>query len=107
MKLNTEAAVADLDSLRPQTADSSRTGTRNGDAQLVSARVGRRSPSWALAYLRGRAAAYRRGSVTQANVNGCVHLVLRYGASLEAGRQVLADFDLAWDDQRHQVMRRS
>jgi hypothetical protein len=71
---------------------------------LVSARVGRRSSAWALAYLRGRAAAYKRGSVTQANVNGCVLLVLRYGASLDEAKRVLADFGLKWNDERSEVI---
>jgi hypothetical protein len=99
--------VADLDSTRPPTPDASRTAARKDDGDLLSARVGRRSSAWALAYLRGRAAAYNRGSVTRANVNGCVELVLRYGASLAEARQVLADFDLTWDEQRHEVARRS
>jgi hypothetical protein len=70
-----------------------------------SARVGRRSATWALAYLRGRAAAYNRGSVTRANVDGGVQLALRYGASLDDAQQVLAAYRLAWDPERRQVMR--
>src|SRR5690349_7714530 len=70
-----------------------------------SARVGRRSASWALAYLRGRAAAYNRGSVTRANVDGGVQLALRYGASMDEAQQILAVYRLAWDPARTQVVR--
>jgi hypothetical protein len=73
----------------------------------VSARVGRRSAKWALAYLRGRAAAYLRGSVTRANVTGCVELALRYGAALDDARQVLADYGLVWDAEREDITRES
>lgn len=71
----------------------------------AASRIGRRSSTWALAYLRGRAAAYNRGSVTRANVDGGVQLALRYGASLEDAQRVLADFRLLWDAVRQQVMR--
>jgi hypothetical protein len=71
----------------------------------AASRIGRRSSAWALAYLRGRAAAFNRGSVTRANVDGGVQLALRYGASLEDVQRVLADFRLLWDAARQQVTR--
>jgi hypothetical protein len=70
-----------------------------------SARVGRRSATWALAYLRGRAAAYNRGSVTRANVDGGAQLALRYGASLDDVQAILAVYRLVWDPVRTQVVR--
>jgi hypothetical protein len=75
------------------------------DRSLLSARVGRRSAKWALAYLRGRSAAYIRGSVTRANVNGCVELALRYGASLDEARLVLGEHDLVWNAERRDIER--
>ena len=71
----------------------------------AGSRVGRRSSAWALAYLRGRAAAYNRGSVTRANVDGGVQLALRYGASMDEAQRVLAAFRLRWDPGRAQVVR--
>lgn len=77
------------------------------DPELQSARVGRRSAKWALSYLRGRSAAYLRGSVTHGNVNGCVELALRYGASLDDARRVLADYGLVWNAERREVAKES
>jgi len=79
----------------------------SADAALVSARVGRRSAKWALAYLRGRSAAYLRGSVTRGNVKGCVELALRYGASLDEVRRVLAEYALVWNAVRQDIEQES
>jgi hypothetical protein len=68
-------------------------------------RVGPRSSAWALAYLRGRAIAFNRGTVTQANVHGGIRLAVRCGASIEEAQNVLASHGLAWDRERHRIMR--
>jgi hypothetical protein len=68
-------------------------------------RLGPRSSVWALAYLRGRAVAFNRGTVTQANVHGGIRLAVRCGASVEEAQQVLADHRLAWDPERRTITR--
>ena len=68
-------------------------------------RVGPRSSSWALAYLRGRAIAFNRGTVTQANVHGGIRLAVRCGASVEEAQHVLASHGLAWDPERLKITR--
>ena len=68
-------------------------------------RLGPRSSSWALAYLRGRAIAFNRGTVTQANVHGGIRLAVRCGASVEEAQSVLASHGLAWDPERLKITR--
>ena len=68
-------------------------------------RLGPRSSSWALAYLRGRAIAFNRGTVTQANVHGGIRLAVRCGASVEEAQKVLASHGLAWDPERRKITR--
>jgi hypothetical protein len=80
-------------------------GRTHEDEAGGGARLGRRSAAWALAYLRGRAVAFNRGSVTRANVEGGVKLALRYGASLEEVQQVLAEYQLMWDVAKDCVAR--
>ena len=55
------------------------------------------SANWALAYLRGSARAYWRGTVTLPRVTASVDLAMRLGASGEEVRRVLTQHALDWD----------
>ena len=61
---------------------------------------------WALAYLRGRAGAYVKGSITIRNVKGAVKLALSRGASIDAVRLVLHKYLLDWDEENDRVVPR-
>jgi hypothetical protein len=62
--------------------------------------------NWAIAYLRGRAGAYTRGSVTIKNLNGAVRLALSRGASVSDVRYVLHRYLLDWDEEKQTVVTR-
>jgi hypothetical protein len=55
------------------------------------------SAAWALAYLRGSARGYWRGTVTLPRVTASVDLAMRMGASGEDVRRVLLQHALGWD----------
>ena len=57
--------------------------------------------AWALAYLRGRANAFHRGTLTLSNLVGAVHVALRSSASVEDVRSVLLGFGLDWDPDQN------
>jgi hypothetical protein len=58
---------------------------------------------WALAYLRGRADAYRRGTLTAGNLVGAVHMALKRSISLNDIRTLLDPYGLEWDADRLDV----
>jgi hypothetical protein len=58
---------------------------------------------WALAYLRGRAEAYRRRKLTSGSLVGAVHMALKRSVALNEIRTLLAQYGLDWDADRLDV----
>ena len=56
-----------------------------------------RSDRWALAYLCGRARAFRRGKLSLANVAGAIRLARSQQVTDGDVREALAPFGLEWD----------
>ena len=52
---------------------------------------------WAVAFLRGRVSAYRRGKISRQQVAGAVRMALNRSISLSDIRMVLAEGGLDWD----------
>jgi hypothetical protein len=60
--------------------------------------------AWALAYLRGRADALRRGKITLHNVEGAVRLALQRGATLRDVETLMARYDLCWEQDSESLI---
>ena len=60
--------------------------------------------AWALAYLRGRADALRRGKITLHNVEGAVRLALLRGATLSDVETTMARYNLCWQEESESLI---